>query len=378
MEWGINLDYRKIRNYKGKKLNLNKKLIFYLSLVMIAIIFIMAISINFTVCKKFTEYTSLVEGLPKNNQNTIDLENSFISYINNLIIGISLLMIIVGIYLSVFLSQKISKPIIVVSKMTDSIKKGGYDQKLEYDSSILEIDNLINSINNLAYELNHMEKMRKRLTSDISHELRTPLTSIQTHLEAMIDGIWEPTEERLNSVNEEVIRLSHLVNQLKNLAKFDNEKNVLNLSNTNLTQLIKNIIYNNESYALEKDIKINSDLEDININIDKEKISQVIVNLISNAIRYTCEDGNIFIKSYKKNDEVKIHVIDNGRGIPKESLAYIFERFYRVDDSRCRKTGGTGVGLTICKSIIDLHHGKIEVISEENKGSEFIVTLPVK
>ncbi|MEG2195255.1 MAG: ATP-binding protein, partial [Terrisporobacter sp.] len=75
---------------------------------------------------------------------------------------------------------------------------------------------------------------------------------------------------------------------------------------------------------------------------------------------------------------VKIHVIDNGRGIPKESLAYIFERFYRVDDSRCRKTGGTGVGLTICKSIIDLHHGKIEVISEENKGSEFIVTLPVK
>lgn len=378
MEWGINLDYRKIRNYKGKKLNLNKKLIFYLSLVMIAIIFIMAISINFTVCKKFTEYTSLVEGLPKNNKNTIDLENSFISYINNLIIGISLLMIIVGIYLSVFLSQKISKPIIVVSKMTDSIKKGGYDQKLEYDSSILEIDNLINSINNLAYELNHMEKMRKRLTSDISHELRTPLTSIQTHLEAMIDGIWEPTEERLNSVNEEVIRLSHLVNQLKNLAKFDNEKNVLNLSNTNLTQLIKNIIYNNESYALEKDIKINSDLEDININIDKEKISQVIVNLISNAIRYTCEDGNIFIKSYKKNDEVKIHVIDNGRGIPKESLAYIFERFYRVDDSRCRKTGGTGVGLTICKSIIDLHHGKIEVISEENKGSEFIVTLPVK
>ncbi|MEG0857381.1 MAG: ATP-binding protein, partial [Terrisporobacter sp.] len=190
--------------------------------------------------------------------------------------------------------------------------------------------------------------------------------------------IWEPTEERLNSVNEEVIRLSHLVNQLKNLAKFDNEKNVLNLSKTNLSNLIKNIIYNNESYGLEKNIKINSDLEEIEINIDKEKISQVIVNLISNAIRYTCDNGHIFIKCYKEEDIVKIHVIDNGRGIPKESLAYIFERFYRVDDSRCRKTGGTGVGLTICKSIIDLHHGKIEVISEENKGSEFIVTLPVK
>lgn len=370
MEWGINLESNK------RKFNLNKKLIFYLALIMIAIIIIMAVSINLTVENKFLYHFNITNDELLNSINQI--RDIYLRDINNVTIGISLIMIIVVISISIFLSQQISKPIIVVSKMTDSIKKGGYDQTLEYESSIVEIDNLINSINDLSKELYNMENMRKRLTSDISHELRTPLTSIQTHLEAMIDGIWEPSEERLNSVNEEVIRLSHLVNQLKNLAKFDSEENKLDISEVDLKQLVKNIIYNNESYALEKNININSNLEEIRAFIDKEKISQVIINLLSNAIRYSNNNGEIFIKLYKFEDLIKISVKDNGIGIPKESLEYIFERFYRVDKSRCRNTGGTGVGLTICKSIIDLHGGNIEVKSKLNVGSEFIITIPKK
>ena len=361
-------------DFNKKKLNLNKKLIFYLAIVMISVIVIMSLSINLSVKNKILYYSQSISNL--SSEELIKYRDLILKDMKNLIIGISLLMIIVVIAVSVFLSQKISKPIIVVSKMTDFIKMGGYDQKLEYESSIVEIDNLINSINELSRELYKMENMRKNLTSDISHELRTPLTSIQTHLEAMIDGIWEPSKERLNSVNEEVIRLSHLVNQLKNLAKFDSYDDKLNLKSENLTQLIKNIIYNNESYALDKNIRIKYELEDVNANIDKEKISQVIINLISNAIRYTNLNGEILIKLYKKSDFIKIIVKDNGIGIPEESLDYIFERFYRVDKSRCRNTGGTGVGLTICKSIVDLHKGKIEVKSKLNEGSEFIITLP--
>lgn len=361
-------------DFNKKKLNLNKKLIFYLAIVMISVIVIMSLSINLSVKNKILYYSQSISNL--SSEELIKYRDLILKDMKNLIIGISLLMIIVVIAVSVFLSQKISKPIIVVSKMTDFIKMGGYDRKLEYESSIVEIDNLINSINELSRELYKMENMRKNLTSDISHELRTPLTSIQTHLEAMIDGIWEPSKERLNSVNEEVIRLSHLVNQLKNLAKFDSYEDKLNLKNENLTQLIKNIIYNNESYALDKNIRIKYELEDVNANIDKEKISQVIINLISNAIRYTNLNGEILIKLYKKSDFIKIIVKDNGIGIPEESLDYIFERFYRVDKSRCRNTGGTGVGLTICKSIVDLHKGKIEVKSKLNEGSEFIITLP--
>ena len=359
MEWGINLEFNK------KKLNLNRKLIFYLALVMISVIIVMSLSINFMVENKFLTYISKINKESLERYNITYLKDLFIKDIRNMIIGISLLMIIVVISISIFISQKISKPIIVVSKMTDSLKRGGYDQTLEYESSIVEIDNLVNSINDLSKELYNMEKLRKRLTSDISHELRTPLTSIQTHLEAMIDGIWEPTEERLISVNEEVIRISHLVDELKNLAKYDSDKNKLNISEVDLEQLIKNIIYNNESFALEKNIKIEYNLEKIKAHIDKDKISQVIVNLISNAIRYTncnCERlGKIIIRLYKEENLIKISVKDNGIGIPKKSLDYIFERFYRVD-----------------KSIIDLHNGNIEVKSEVNKGSEFIVSIPYK
>lgn len=307
----------------------------------------------------------------------MDEDVDFLNQINKVIMKIAFITTMITVVIAVIISNNVSKPIEVVADMANSIGKGGYTSRIDYDSNIIEIDNLIKSINNLAFKLEEQEKLRKRLTTDISHELRTPLTSIQTHLEALIDGIWEPSTERLNSVNEEVIRLTSLVNQLKNLAKFDSEKSKLSLSEVNLENLIKNIVYNNQGKALEKNINIKFELEKIITYLDREKISQLIVNLLSNAIRYTNNNGNIYLNLYKKDDYIKIHVKDDGIGIPKDSLNYIFERFYRVDESRSKNTGGIGVGLTIVKSIVDLHNGKIEVKSEVNKGSEFIVTLPI-
>ena len=302
----------------------------------------------------------------------MDNDVDFLKEINKVITSIGIVMVLIAI----LISNNISKPVEVVSNMANLIGDGDYDNKIDYDSNIVEIDVLIKSINNLSAKLEEQENLRKRLTTDISHELRTPLTSIQTHLEAMIDGIWEPDTERLNSVNEEVIRLTNLVNQLQNLAKFDSEKSKLNLAKVNVKNLIMNVVYNNQGKALEKNINIECDLESIDSYLDKDKISQVIVNLLSNAIRYTNNGGKIFISSYKENNNLKIQFKDNGIGIPKENIKYIFERFYRVDESRSKNTGGIGVGLTIVKSIIDLHQGTIEVRSELNKGSEFIVILP--
>lgn len=306
----------------------------------------------------------------------MDNDVDFLKEINKVITSIGILMVLITIFIAILISNNISKPVEVVSNMANLIGDGDYDNKIDYDSNIVEIDVLIKSINNLSAKLEEQENLRKRLTTDISHELRTPLTSIQTHLEAMIDGIWEPDTERLNSVNEEVIRLTNLVNQLQNLAKFDSEKSKLNLAKVNVKNLIMNVVYNNQGKALEKNINIECDLESIDSYLDKDKISQVIVNLLSNAIRYTNNGGKIFISSYKENNNLKIQFKDNGIGIPKENIKYIFERFYRVDESRSKNTGGIGVGLTIVKSIIDLHQGTIEVRSELNKGSEFIVILP--
>lgn len=306
----------------------------------------------------------------------MDNDVDFLKEINKVITNIGIVIVLITIFIAILISNNISKPVEVVSNMANLIGDGDYDNKIDYDSNIVEIDVLIKSINNLSAKLEEQENLRKRLTTDISHELRTPLTSIQTHLEAMIDGIWEPDTERLNSVNEEVIRLTNLVNQLQNLAKFDSEKSKLNLAKVNVKNLIMNVVYNNQGKALEKNINIECDLESIDSYLDKDKISQVIVNLLSNAIRYTNNGGKIFISLYKENNNLKIQFKDNGIGIPKENIKYIFERFYRVDESRSKNTGGIGVGLTIVKSIIDLHQGTIEVRSEVNKGSEFIVILP--
>lgn len=307
----------------------------------------------------------------------MDNDVDFLKEINQVITFIGILMILITICIAILIANNISKPIEVVSNMTNLMGDGGYYNKIDYQSNIYEIDNLIVSINNLASKLEEQENLRKRLTTDISHELRTPLTNVQTHLEAMIDGIWEPNAERLNSVNEEVIRLTNLVNQLKNLAKFDSEKSKLNLTEINIEKLIKNIVYNNQGCALEKNLNIVFNLENVNTYLDKDKISQVIVNLLSNAMRYTNAGGNIYINAYKEKENIKIHFKDEGVGIPKESLNHIFERFYRVDESRSKDTGGIGVGLTIVKSIVDLHKGKIEVKSKQNEGSEFIITLPI-
>ena len=291
----------------------------------------------------------------------MDNDVDFLKEINKVITSIGIVMVLITIFIAILISNNISKPVEVVSNMANLIGDGDYDNKIDYDSNIVEIDVLIKSINNLSAKLEEQENLRKRLTTDISHELRTPLTSIQTHLEAMIDGIWEPDTERLNSVNEEVIRLTNLVNQLQNLAKFDSEKSKLNLAKVNVKNLIMNVVYNNQGKALEKNINIECDLESIDSYLDKDKISQVIVNLLSNAIRYSNNGGKIFISSYKENNNLKIQFKDNGIGIPKENIKYIFERFYRVDESRSKNTGGIGVGLTIVKSIIDLHQGTIEV-----------------
>lgn len=309
---------------------------------------------------------------------TYYMENDveFFNAINRIIIIIGVISISSIIIISIIISRSIAKPISKVSKMTKYIGEGNYKNKLNYKSNIMEIDDLINSINKLSNELNDQENLRKQLTGDIAHELRTPLTSIKGHLDAIIVGIWEPTNERLNSINEEVKRITNLVDELRKLAKFDSGKDNLNKEIVNLKNYIKSIAYNYEGKALEKNIVIKYQLENIEALIDKEKFAQVIINILSNAIKYNNGNNAIYIKVFKKNNSINISIKDSGIGIPKSEYKNIFERFYRLDKSRGSNEKGVGVGLTIAKSIVNAHGGEIEVYSEINKGSEFIISLP--
>lgn len=309
---------------------------------------------------------------------TYYMENDvqFFNAANKIITIIGVISIGSIIIISIIISKSIANPISKVSNMTKFIGEGNYKKEVTYKSNISEIDDLIKSINKLSNELNEHENLRKQLTADIAHELRTPLTSIKGHLDTIIAGIWEPTNERLNSINEEVTRIANLVDDLRKLAKFDTGKNNLNKEIVNLRSYIKTISYNYEGKALEKNIVIKYQLEDLEVLIDKEKFAQVIINILSNAIKYNNGNSEIYVKAFMKDNNVNISIKDSGIGIPESELKNIFERFYRVDKSRGANEKGMGVGLTISKSIVNAHGGKIKVFSEINKGSEFIIILP--
>lgn len=304
-----------------------------------------------------------------------DLE--FLNIMNKFMIFISIVAVISVIIISAIISKSISNPIKNVSKIAKVIGSGNYKNRLNYKSNIKEVNELTKSIDMLSEELNKQELLRKQLTTDIAHELRTPVTNIQGHLDAIIDGIWDPTPERLTSIREEVQRLGKLIGSIKNLSTFDSSLSQLNKAKTNLSDFIKNITYTYESKALEKNIKIEYELNEVFAYVDKEKFSQVIVNILVNAIKYTNYGGTILIKVENYDDSINISIKDNGIGIPKEELHYIFERFYRVDKSRSKDTGGIGVGLAISKAIVSEHGGDILVYSEFGQGSEFVIKLPV-
>ncbi|WP_288678273.1 HAMP domain-containing sensor histidine kinase [uncultured Clostridium sp.] len=300
----------------------------------------------------------------------------FLDIVNKIILGIGVLLILASTIMGFIISRSITRPINKLMTKAKYISKGEYDKKIEINTDILEINDLINSINNLSQSIKEQENIRKRLTGDISHELKTPLTNIQSHLEAMIDGVWEPTEERLLSVKEEAERLSSLVSDMQKLNRYDEASIKLKKDNVNISDIICFVIFQFSNLAKSKNIKIEYEKKNINLYCDKDKITQALVNILSNAIRYSNEGSTIFIEEKLKDNKVIISIEDQGIGISEEDLKYVFERFYRADKSRTRATGGTGIGLTIVKSIVSSHEGEVKLESKLGEGSKFTIILP--
>jgi signal transduction histidine kinase len=300
----------------------------------------------------------------------------FLDSLNKVLISVGLVSLLLSIVIGSIQARRISQPILKTVDITKQIADGNYSVRLEEKADTKELNMLVGSINHLAISLETLEKLRKQLTQDVAHELRTPITILQSHIEAMTEGIWEPTTERMQSCYEETVRISKLVNDLEQLSKLENENLKLSKTEFQILELLQRTATGFETELQQKGLNLSVTGPDIMVNADPDRLQQVVVNLLSNAIKYSKAGGNIMAETFETNDTTGFHIIDDGIGIPLEELPYIFERFYRADKSRNRSTGGTGIGLTIVKSIVEAHGGSMKVTSTLNEGSTFTVILP--
>lgn len=305
-----------------------------------------------------------------------DSQFKFLRSLNAVLLGIGLLALSFSIVIGSMLAKRISQPILKTVEAAGHIAAGNYSVRLEETSGTKEVEMLVTSINDLANSLESMEAMRKQLTEDVAHELRTPVTILQSYIEAMMDGMWEVTPERLNSCYEEVDRIGRLINDLEKLSRIESKGFHLSKKTVDLRAVLETTVsgFFNELNRKELTVEITGSLSVV--SADPDRLRQVATNLLSNAVKYTKEGSLLTFHIFETENEAGFSLTDRGAGIPQEELPYIFERFYRADKSRNRTTGGTGIGLTIVKSIVEAHGGSVEVDSVVGTGSTFTVTIP--
>lgn len=301
---------------------------------------------------------------------------NFINVMNTVLLVIGILSSACSVVVGCLLARRISRPVTKTAYIAKQISKGNYDIRFEPGTRIRELDDLADAINHLSDALKSQEKLRKQMTADVAHELRTPLTALSSHLEAMIEGLWDATPERLISCHEEVKRLGTLVEDLGQLAKIEGENLVLNKSRMDLFEIVHTVSDTMKGEISKKSLTFSIEGSPVFAEADKNRFSQVVANLLSNAVKYTPEGGAIGIEVYETDRLGIVKVTDTGIGIPETGLPLIFERFYRTDKSRNRKSGGAGIGLAIVKSIVNAHGGTVTVESIKEQGSCFTVSIP--
>ncbi|GAB4579641.1 MAG: hypothetical protein Fur0022_23790 [Anaerolineales bacterium] len=283
-----------------------------------------------------------------------------------------------AILLTIMLSRRILHPIEALTQASREMGAGKLNQRVTIHTND-EIGELASAFNAMADGLARQEQLRRNIVSDVAHELRTPLSNIRGYLEAIQDGLTQPTLEVINSLHEEAMLLNRLVDDLQELALAEAGQLQLRPVLVNLENLITSAITALQQRMNEKNLQLITELpaQLPNVEVDPERIGQVLRNLLANAITYTPEGGTITLQALQTPNRVEIRIKDNGIGIAQEHLRNIFERFYRADESRSRTTGGAGLGLAIVKQLVQAHGGEINIDSILGAGTTVKFTLPM-
>lgn len=287
---------------------------------------------------------------------------------------------------SIFISRQVVSPLQEMTSASQRIADGSYDERVRVSGNIPkkeqdELGQLALSFNQMAAKLEQTEAMRRQLIGDVTHELRTPLTTIKGYMEGLIDGVLPSNEETYTHIYREADRLQLLVNDLQELSRVEAGAYELHRQQTSVKDLIDTALARLNRQFEEKEVALTTHIpnELPSVSVDVDRIEQVLLNLLGNALQYTPPGGSVDISAVQQREEIQIRISDTGIGIPPEHLHNIFTRFYRVDKSRSRSGGGSGIGLTIAKHLVEAHSGRIWVESQgAGKGSTFIFSIPAK
>ena len=288
------------------------------------------------------------------------------------------LAVAVAMILTFFVSRRILKPVETLARVSRQAAGRDFTVRAQVQSKD-EVGELARTFNTMLAELSRTEELRRNLVGDVAHELRTPLTNIRGYVEGISDGVMQPDPETLAAIRGEIHLLTRLIEDLQDLALVESGQMQLKFRSCDMGDLIRGASLAVHPQAQAKSISLEVDEAcRLPIQADAQRVSQVLCNLLVNAITHTPTGGRVQIGAKEVEGCAQVSVRDNGPGIAAEDQSYVFQRFFRVDKSRSRATGGVGLGLTITRRLVEAHQGQIEVISQAGEGAEFRFTLPLE
>ena len=322
--------------------------------------------------------TMLINPAPLPGETPIPVPERGLPSINRILVWSGIFALGLGVVLTFFLSRRVLAPVEALSRAARGVAGRDFSGRVDVRSRD-EVGELSRTFNAMTEELARTEEVRRSLVADVAHELRTPVSNIRGYLEALRDGLVNADEATLDSMHEEAVLLTRLIEDLQELALAESGQMPLHIQVCDLAEVARKAVAAVQPQAEARSVSVAIEEEGILIaEADPERIGQVLRNLLNNGVSYTPQGGHVKVSVRGMGDEAEVRVEDSGAGISQEDLPHVFERFYRVDKSRSRATGGVGLGLTIARRLVEAHGGKIAVQSEVGKGSAFTFTLPVK